>query len=98
MHLPTLPSHRNGRFGSLRQSASDLALWTGYFQAVMVDLDLPDAKGLEALHALVGAAPYLPILVLGDDTVLPTQSKNLSLSGALMEDRCTLVLRRIRAL
>jgi PAS domain S-box-containing protein len=40
------------------------------FQAVMVDLDLPDAKGLEALRALTGAAPHLPILVLGDDTVL----------------------------
>jgi PAS domain S-box-containing protein len=40
------------------------------FQAVMVDLDLPDAKGLEALHALTGAAPHLPILVLGNDTVL----------------------------
>src|SRR5450631_64917 len=39
-------------------------------QAVMVDLDLPDAKGLEALHALAGAAAHLPILVLGDDTVL----------------------------
>jgi PAS domain S-box-containing protein len=39
------------------------------FQAVMADLDLPDAKGLEALHALVGAAPRLPILVLGDDPV-----------------------------
>jgi PAS domain S-box-containing protein len=40
------------------------------FQAVMVDLDLPDAKGLKALHALMEAAPHLPILVLGDDTVL----------------------------
>jgi PAS domain S-box-containing protein len=40
------------------------------FQAVMVDLDLPDAKGLKALHALMGVAPHLPILVLGDDTVL----------------------------
>jgi PAS domain S-box-containing protein len=39
------------------------------FQAIMADLDLPDAKGLEALHALVGAAPRLPILVLRDDTV-----------------------------
>jgi PAS domain S-box-containing protein len=39
------------------------------FQAVMADLDLPDAKGLEALHALVGAAPRLPILVLGDAPV-----------------------------
>jgi PAS domain S-box-containing protein len=39
------------------------------FQAVMADLDLPDAKGLEALHALVRAVPHLPILVLGDDTV-----------------------------
>jgi DNA-binding NtrC family response regulator len=28
------------------------------FQAVMVDLDLPDAKGLEALHALIEAAPH----------------------------------------
>jgi PAS domain S-box-containing protein len=42
----------------------------GNFQAIMVDLDLPDAKGLEALHALTEAAPHLPILVLGDDTVL----------------------------
>src|SRR5450631_1348170 len=40
------------------------------FQAVMVDLDLPDAKGLEALHALTRVAPHLPILVLGDDSVL----------------------------
>ena len=40
------------------------------FQAVMVDLDLPDAKGLEALHALTRVAPDLPILVLGDDSVL----------------------------
>jgi len=40
------------------------------FQAVLVDLDLPDAKGLEALDALLGAAPHLPILVLGDNTVL----------------------------
>jgi PAS domain S-box-containing protein len=40
------------------------------FQAVMVDLDLPDAKGLEGLHALARIAPHLPILVLGDDSVL----------------------------
>jgi PAS domain S-box-containing protein len=40
------------------------------FQAILVDLDLPDAKGLEALHALMEGAPHLPILVLGDDTVL----------------------------
>lgn len=40
------------------------------FQAVMVELDLPDAKGLEALRSLTGAAPHLPILVLGDVTVL----------------------------
>jgi len=40
------------------------------FQAILVDLDLPDAKGLEALHALMEVAPHLPILVLGDDTVL----------------------------
>jgi two-component system cell cycle sensor histidine kinase/response regulator CckA len=40
------------------------------FQAVMVDLDLPDVKGLETLHALMGVAPRLLILVFGDDTVL----------------------------
>jgi DNA-binding NtrC family response regulator len=40
------------------------------FQAILVDLDLPDAKGLEALHALTEVAPHLPILVLGDATVL----------------------------
>jgi PAS domain S-box-containing protein len=40
------------------------------FQAVMVDLDLPDAKGLEGLHALARIVPHLPILVLGDDSVL----------------------------
>jgi PAS domain S-box-containing protein len=40
------------------------------FQAILVDLDLPDAKGLEALHGLMEVAPHLPILVLGDDTVL----------------------------
>jgi PAS domain S-box-containing protein len=40
------------------------------FQAVMVDLDLPDAKGLEGLQTLARIAPHLPILVLGDDPVL----------------------------
>ena len=40
------------------------------FQAVLVDLDLPDAKGLEGLDALARIAPHLPILVLGDDSVL----------------------------
>ena len=40
------------------------------FQAVLVDLDLPDAKGLEGLHALARIVPHLPILVLGDDSVL----------------------------
>jgi PAS domain S-box-containing protein len=50
------------------------------FQAVMVDLDLPDAKGLETLHALTRAAPHLPILVLGDDTLL--QQMNIVEHGA----------------
>jgi hypothetical protein len=42
------------------------------FQAVMVDLDLPDAKGLEGLQRLARIAPHLPILVLGDDPVFLT--------------------------
>lgn len=35
-------------------------------QAVMVDLNLPDAIGFEVLLALIGVAPHLPILVLSD--------------------------------
>jgi diguanylate cyclase (GGDEF)-like protein/PAS domain S-box-containing protein len=38
------------------------------FQAIMADLDLPDAQGMEALRALTRAAPQVPIVVLGDDT------------------------------
>jgi hypothetical protein len=40
------------------------------FRAVVVDLDEPDEKGLEALLALKGITPRLRILVFGNDTLL----------------------------
>ena len=45
------------------------------FQAVVVDLDLPDPQGLEALSALMAVGSHLPILVLGDDTNVLQQTK-----------------------
>ncbi len=47
------------------------------FQAVIVDLDLPDAQGLETLAALMAVAPTLPILVLGNDAAILQQTKML---------------------
>lgn len=44
------------------------------FQAIVVDLDLPDSKGLQTLRALMAVASHLPILVLGDDTNLSHQA------------------------
>lgn len=53
----------------------------GNFQVVMLDLDLPDAKGREALEALIRVAPDLPILVLGDDVNVSYQTKMLALGA-----------------
>jgi diguanylate cyclase (GGDEF)-like protein/PAS domain S-box-containing protein len=44
------------------------------FQAVALDLDLPDAQGFEALSALTAIVPDLPVLVLGDDTDMRQQT------------------------
>jgi diguanylate cyclase (GGDEF)-like protein/PAS domain S-box-containing protein len=45
-------------------------------QAVLLDWDLPDTNGFEALHVLMSAAPHLPVLVLGDD---PNFTQHMSL-------------------
>jgi PAS domain-containing protein len=50
-------------------------------QAVILDWDLPDTPGFEAFLVLMGAAPHLPILVLGDDPNL-LQQMNLVEHGA----------------
>lgn len=45
------------------------------FHAIVVDLDLPDSKGLQTLRALMAVASHLPILVLGHDTNLSHQAR-----------------------
>jgi diguanylate cyclase (GGDEF)-like protein/PAS domain S-box-containing protein len=42
-------------------------------QALVLDWDLPRAKGLETLFALMSTAPHLPIIVVGDDITLVQQ-------------------------
>jgi diguanylate cyclase (GGDEF)-like protein/PAS domain S-box-containing protein len=49
--------------------------------AVMMDWDLPATRGFETLLFLMGAAPELPIIVLGDDPNL-LQQMNLVEHGA----------------
>jgi diguanylate cyclase (GGDEF)-like protein/PAS domain S-box-containing protein len=49
--------------------------------AVVMDWDLPPARGFETLLVLMGAAPHLPIIILGDDPNL-LQQMNLVEHGA----------------
>src|SRR3984893_551741 len=49
--------------------------------AVIMDWDLPTTKGFETLLVLMGAAPHLPIIILGDDPNL-LQQMNLVEHGA----------------
>jgi diguanylate cyclase (GGDEF)-like protein/PAS domain S-box-containing protein len=49
--------------------------------AVMMDWDLPATRGFETLLVLMGAAPELPIIILGDDPSL-LQQMNLVEHGA----------------
>ena len=45
-------------------SSAMAALRASYFDAVLLDLSLPDARGLETLRSVRAAAPDLPIVVL----------------------------------
>jgi len=45
-----------------------------------MDWDLPGTRGLESLLVLMGAAPQLPIIILGDDPNL-LQQMNLAEHG-----------------
>jgi diguanylate cyclase (GGDEF)-like protein/PAS domain S-box-containing protein len=49
--------------------------------AVIMDWDLPGTRGFESLLVLMGAAPHLPIIILGDDPNL-LQQMNLVEHGA----------------
>ena len=46
-----------------RLAAGLTKLTTARYDAVLVDLSLPDASGLEAVRAVLGAAPETPVLV-----------------------------------
>jgi DNA-binding response OmpR family regulator len=50
-------------------------------EAVIMDWDLPAMRGFETLLVLMGAAPHLPIIILGDDPNL-LQQMNLVEHGA----------------
>jgi diguanylate cyclase (GGDEF)-like protein/PAS domain S-box-containing protein len=50
-------------------------------EAIVMDWDLPATRGLETLLVLMGAAPHLPIIILGDDPHL-LQQMNLVEHGA----------------
>jgi PAS domain-containing protein len=50
-------------------------------EAVVMDWGLPATRGFEALLVLMGAAPHLPIIILGDDPNL-LQQMNLVEHGA----------------
>src|ERR1700676_88116 len=50
-------------------------------RAVILDWDLPDTNGFEALLVLMSAAPHIPVLVLGDDPSF-LQHMNLVEHGA----------------
>jgi diguanylate cyclase (GGDEF)-like protein/PAS domain S-box-containing protein len=50
-------------------------------EAVLMDWDLPATRGFEALLVLMGAAPHVPIIILGDDPDL-LQQMNLVKHGA----------------
>jgi diguanylate cyclase (GGDEF)-like protein/PAS domain S-box-containing protein len=50
-------------------------------EAVVMDWDLPTTRGFETLLVLMGAAPHLPIIILGDDPNL-LQQMNLVEHGA----------------
>src|ERR1700688_894266 len=49
--------------------------------AIIMDWDLPTTRGFETLLVLMGAAPHLPIIILGDDPNL-LQQMNLVEHGA----------------
>lgn len=47
-----------------RLSDAAAVLGAGAFEAVLLDLSLPDSQGLETLHAIRDAAPDIPVVVL----------------------------------
>src|ERR1700722_3507682 len=54
-----------------RLAAGLTKLTTARYDAVLVDLGLPDASGLESVRAVLGAAPDIPVLVstnFGDES------------------------------
>jgi Flp pilus assembly CpaE family ATPase len=49
---------------SQRQAAAGAELGDGPFDAVLLDLNLPDSQGLETFHTMHQQAPWLPVVLL----------------------------------
>ncbi len=75
-------------------------LRAGEFDAVLLDLDLPDSSQLETLKRLQRAAPSLPVVVLTDDTSadLPVEAMRAGAQDYLVKGRFDglLLLKTIR--
>jgi diguanylate cyclase (GGDEF)-like protein len=60
-----------------------------HFQAVMLDLSLPDAQGLEALTSIQNIAPTLPIIIMSgcDDEALAISAVENGAQDYLIKDK-----------
>lgn len=58
---PTMVVEQVGRLSEARARLAE-----GHYDVVLADLSLPDGSGLDVLHALRGAAPGTPVVVLTD--------------------------------
>jgi len=63
---------------------AECELGRGVFDAVLLDLTLPDSRGLPTLNRINAAAPHLPILILTglDDEALATEAIRRALREA----------------
>ncbi|HAI58310.1 MAG TPA: DNA-binding response regulator [Xanthomonadaceae bacterium] len=68
-----------------------LALKTDRFDLVLLDLSLPDARGLEGLVRMHRAAPDLPILILSmhDEAAYASRALQLGASGYVTKEHTT---------
>ncbi len=64
-------------------------LGSGTYEAILADLSLPDARGLDAVTRLVAAAPDTPLVVLSgmDDAAFSIQAVELGAQDFLSKDR-----------
>jgi len=68
--------------GSLSAALAEVEKRAGEVDAILLDLDLPDALGLEGLRAMRSATPTVPIIVLTGLSDLKTASEALQNGAA----------------